>query len=58
MDDSDGLKLARENTYLKLRCAQLQDDVTDLTSQVVRLGQEVERLHGQRMKRADAAGQV
>jgi predicted nuclease with TOPRIM domain len=39
-------KLERENAYLKLRCAQLQDDVTDLSSQLSRLQQEVERLHG------------
>jgi outer membrane murein-binding lipoprotein Lpp len=31
-----------------LRCAQLQDDVTDLGSQVMRLQQELERLRGRR----------
>lgn len=34
--------LIRENDYLKLRCAQLQEDVTDLTSQVFRLQQMLE----------------
>jgi hypothetical protein len=48
MDEAESGKLARENAYLKLRCAQLQDDVTDLGSQVLRLRQELERLHGQR----------
>jgi len=38
----------REDDCLKLRCAPLQDDVTDLGSQVIRLRQELERLHGQR----------
>jgi hypothetical protein len=39
-------KIERENDYLKLRVAQLQGDVTDLSSQVTRLQQELERLHG------------
>lgn len=56
MDDAESGKLVRENAYLKLRCAQLQDDVTDLGSQVMRLRQEVERLHGVRATRAEAAG--
>lgn len=34
--------LIRENDYLKLRCTQLQEDVTDLTSQVFRLQQMLE----------------
>jgi hypothetical protein len=55
MDDADGQKLLRENAYLKLRCAQLQGDVTDLTSQVGRLQAELERIHGAReARRADA----
>jgi hypothetical protein len=56
MDDAESGKLVRENAYLKLRCAQLQDDVTDLGSQVVRLRQELERLHGQRPTRAGSMG--
>jgi len=56
MDDAESAKLVRENAYLKLRCAQLQDDVTDLGSQVMRLRQELERLHGARATRADALG--
>jgi len=56
MDDSEGVKLARENAYLKLRCAQLQDDVTSLSSQVARMQQELERLHGARATRADQLG--
>jgi hypothetical protein len=58
MDDAEGVRLARENAYLKLRCAQLQDDVTDLGGQVLRLHQELERLLGQRTKQAHASGGV
>jgi hypothetical protein len=39
-------RLARENAYLKLRNAQLQDDVTALSAEAERLRQVVERLHG------------
>jgi outer membrane murein-binding lipoprotein Lpp len=46
MDDAEGQKLRRENDYLKLRVAELQGDVTDLNSQVTRLQQALERLHG------------
>ena len=46
MDDAEGHKIQRENTYLKLRCAQLQGDVTDLNGQVGRLQQELERIRG------------
>jgi hypothetical protein len=46
MDANEAQKLQRENDYLKLRVAQLQGDVTDLSSQVMRLQQELERLHG------------
>ena len=42
------LQLERQNAYLKLRCAQLQDDVMSLDSQVIRLQQELERLRGRR----------
>jgi predicted nucleic acid-binding Zn-ribbon protein len=56
MDDVETRKLARENEYLKLRCAQLQDDVTDLSSQLTRARQELERLHGQRAVRAGSPG--
>jgi hypothetical protein len=56
MGDMEARKLMRENDYLKLRCAQLQDDVTDLSSQLTRARQELERLHGQRAARAGAPG--
>ena len=52
MDDAEGQKLRRENDYLKLRVAELQGDVTDLSSQVTRLQQALERLHGR--TRADS----
>ncbi|CAN7303564.1 hypothetical protein LJR219_001526 [Phenylobacterium sp. LjRoot219] len=38
--------LARENTYLRQRNAQLQTDVAELGAEVERLRQIVERLHG------------
>ena len=38
----------RENAYLRLRVAQLQDDVTTITAEAERLRQIVERLHGRR----------
>jgi hypothetical protein len=53
VDDVEGQKLQRENAYLKLRCAQLQDDVTNLGSQVARAQQALERLHGARAIGAD-----
>jgi hypothetical protein len=43
MTDEELQRLLRENEYLKLRCAQLQGDVTDLDSQVARLQQTLER---------------
>jgi len=57
MDDAEGQKILRENAYLKLRCAQLQDDVTDLGGQVGRLQQALERIHGvrERQRAAPAA---
>jgi hypothetical protein len=46
MNDLDAQRITRENDYLKLRCAQLQGDVTDLNSEVARLRQALERFHG------------
>jgi hypothetical protein len=40
--------LTRENAYLKLRCSQLQQDVTALSGQVTRLQQELERVASRR----------
>ena len=37
MTDEEAQRLRRENAYLKARCAQLQDDVTDMTAQRQRL---------------------
>ena len=56
MDDVEAQKLLRQNDYLKLRCAQLQDDVTNLSSQVNRLQQELERVHGRRDAHAAGSG--
>jgi hypothetical protein len=55
IEDVESQKLVRQNDYLKLRCAQLQDDVTNLSSQVTRLQQELERLRGRRALHADPA---
>jgi hypothetical protein len=52
-DAVEALQLERQNAYLKLRCAQLQEDVTNLNAQVIRLQQELERLRG---RRADPPG--
>jgi hypothetical protein len=52
VEDVEGQKLARENAYLKLRCAQLQDDVTELSSQLARTQQALERVHGARAARS------
>ena len=48
MTDEDIQTLRRENDYLKRRNAQLQDDVTSLGGQVLRMQQELERLNGRR----------
>ena len=45
---ADVAKLERQNAYLKQRCAQLQEDVTNLDAHVIRLQQELERLRGRR----------
>lgn len=45
-------RLARENTYLLQRNAQLQEDVVALTAEAERLRQIVERLHGRTAARA------
>jgi len=40
-----------QNAYLKLRNAQLQEDVTALAAEVERLRQVIERLHGRAVAR-------
>jgi hypothetical protein len=44
-------ELERENAYLKLRLAQLQSDVVDITAENHRLAQVRERLAGRRAAR-------
>jgi hypothetical protein len=44
VNDAEAQTMRRENDYLKRRCAQLQQDVTDLESQLARLQQERDRL--------------
>jgi hypothetical protein len=48
MTDEEAQVLRRENDYLKRRNAQLQDDVTSLGGQVLRMQQELERVSGRR----------
>ena len=40
--------LEHENQYLKLRVAQLQEDVTDLSAEVVRLRQRLDNYNDRR----------
>ncbi len=44
--DRDPTDLLRENAYLKLRNAQLQSDIVDLSAESERLRQLHDRLHG------------
>ena len=48
MTDEEDQALRRENDYLKRRNAQLQDDVTSLGGQVLRMQQALERLSSRR----------
>jgi cell division protein FtsB len=52
VNDVEAQAMRRENDYLKRRCAQLESDVTDLTSQVLRLQQERERMGAARARSA------
>jgi len=44
-------ELERENAYLKLRLAQLESDVVDITAENRRLSEAQERLAGRRAAR-------
>lgn len=46
MTDAEALATKRENEYLKLRNAQLQSDLTDVSAEVQRLRRELERRGG------------
>ena len=48
--------LQRENAYLKLRVAQLQGDVTDLSSEVDRLRGQLDRIGVRMANRPDPLG--
>ena len=43
MTDEEAQRMRRENDYLKARCAQLQADIGDLSSQLDRVTQQLER---------------
>ena len=49
MTDDDAQIVRRENDDLKRRNAQLQDDVTSLGGQILRMHQELERVSGRRV---------
>ena len=48
MTDPEAQLMRRENDYLKARCAQLQTDVEDLSSQLARMTQQLERSSARR----------
>ncbi len=43
MTDEEAQRMRRENDYLKARCAQLQVDIDELSSQLQRTTQQLER---------------
>jgi hypothetical protein len=45
-------EVERENAYLKVRVAQLESDLMDVSAENGRLREERERLHGRRVARA------
>jgi hypothetical protein len=45
-------EVERENAYLKVRVAQLESDLMDVSAENGRLREERERLHGRRAARA------
>ncbi len=49
MTDEEAQRMRRENDYLKTRCAQLQDDVSDLSGQLARVSQQLERVSMRRV---------
>lgn len=48
MTDEEAQRMRKENDYLKARCAQLQDDVSDLSGQLARVSQQLERVSTRR----------
>lgn len=48
MNATEHNRLSRENDYLKARCAELQGDICDLTSEVRRLEQRLEHVAARR----------
>jgi hypothetical protein len=58
MIDEDRAALLRQNTYLKARVAQLEDDLGDLNAQVHRLTQQLERTLGRRAGAAQSGGPI
>ncbi len=56
MTDAEAQGLRRENDYLKARCAQLQADVGDLSSQLERVTQQLERASTRRVAAASPLG--
>ena len=50
MTDEEAQHLRRENAYLKSRCAQLQDDVSALDAELIRLRSRLEHATVQRAR--------
>lgn len=53
MTDDEIAALVRQNAYLKLRNAELEGDVVDLSAQVTRLQHQNEHFSARRIKRPD-----
>lgn len=51
MTDPEARELERQNAYLKLRNAQLQEDIAAVTAESERLRQMLERVNGRRAAR-------
>ena len=58
MTDEEAQRLRRENDYLKSRCAQLQEDVSDLSGQLARASQQLERVSTRRAPGATSLGAI
>ena len=49
MSDQDTQRLVHGSAYSKRRCAQLQDDVTNLSAEVERMRQQLEHAAARRL---------
>lgn len=49
MTGPESENVLKQNLYLKSRCAQLEDDVTNLSAEVLRLRQQLEGAYARRV---------